>query len=85
MTTKALLASIIAGAIAIAMNGAARADCESDMVQLEEAYKTPNLTAQAKAALDDAKTKSVAALKKDDTGCHQAIADSFAKAGIELK
>jgi hypothetical protein len=79
---------VILGSCALAVSASqiARADCESDMVQLEEAYKTPGLSAEAKAALDKAKTKSVAAMKKDDdTGCHQAIADSMSKAGIPIK
>ena len=64
----------------------ARADCESDMNQLEAALKTPNLSADAKAALDDARVKSVAAMKKDDDAtCHKAIAEALPKAGLKLK
>ncbi len=64
----------------------ARADCESDMLQLETAMKAPNLSPSAKSALDDARVKSVAAMKKDDdTSCHQAIADALPKAGMTLK
>jgi hypothetical protein len=64
----------------------ARADCESDMVQLEQALKAPKLSADAKAALDDARVKSVAAMKKDDDeACHKVIADALPKAGMTLK
>ncbi|HEX4768343.1 MAG TPA: hypothetical protein VH414_18910 [Lichenihabitans sp.] len=64
----------------------ARADCESDMIQLEQAYKTPNLTPAGKAALDQAKDQSVTAMRKDDdAGCHKAIADALPKAGLTLK
>jgi len=64
----------------------ARADCESDMGQLEAAYKTQNLKPEAVAALDVAKQKSVAAMKKDDDDtCHRAIAEGLAKAGIPMR
>ena len=64
----------------------ARADCESDMNQLEVALKAPKLSADAKAALDDARVKSVAAMKKDDDAtCHKVIADALPKAGMALK
>jgi hypothetical protein len=65
---------------------AAMADCESDMLQLEQAYKTPNLKPDVVAALDAAKAKSVSALKKDDdTACHEAIAVALKKAGIPMQ
>ena len=73
-------------AIGVAVPSLARADCESDLLQLEQAYKTPDLTPAARGALDDAKIKSVKALKKDDdAGCHKAIAEGMAKAGLVLK
>jgi hypothetical protein len=72
--------------IGVAATTAARADCESDLIQLEQAFKTPTLTADGKAALDGAKTKAVAALKKDDdAACHKAIAEAMTKAGMMLK
>lgn len=65
---------------------AARADCESDLKQLEHAFTTSNLTATAKTALDSAKVKAVAALKKDDDKtCHAAVAEGLSKAGIKMK
>lgn len=86
MTRTVLKIALLAATFGIAATGIARADCESDMIQLEQAYKTPNLAAPAKAALDEAKTKSVEAMKKDDdTGCHKAIADALPKAGLTLK
>jgi len=64
----------------------ARADCESDLIQLQDAYKAPNLTADGKAALDEAKSKAVSALKKDeDAACHKAIAEAMTKAGLKLQ
>jgi hypothetical protein len=80
---KAALLSAVVGVAAIST---ARADCESDMIQLEQAYKAPNMSSAAKAALDDAKTKSVSAMKKDDdVTCHKVIAEGMSKAGMTLK
>jgi hypothetical protein len=72
--------------VTIATSNVALADCESDLVQLEQAYKTPALSATAKAVLDTAKTSAVAALKKDDDAtCHKAVADGLAKSGVNMK
>jgi hypothetical protein len=86
MTHTILKAVLLSAAIGIAATGVARADCESDLLQLEQAFKAPNLTAAAKAALDEAKQKSVAAMKRDDDKtCHSAIAEGMTKAGMTLK
>jgi hypothetical protein len=78
--------ALVSAAILFAAIGSARADCESDMFQLEAAMKTPNLSADAKSGLDDAATKATEAMKKDDdAACHQAIADAMSKAGLPLK
>jgi hypothetical protein len=77
---------VVSALIGMGALGVARADCESDLIQLEQAYNTPKLTQAAKAALDDAKTKAVSALKKDDdASCHKAIAQALPKAGLTLK
>ena len=77
---------LLSVAIGIAATGLAHADCESDLIQLEQAYKAPDLTATSKAALDGAKVKALAAFKKDDdTTCHKAIAEGLTKAGMTLK
>jgi hypothetical protein len=77
---------VVSALIGMGALGVARADCESDLIQLEQAYKTPKLTQAAKAALDEAKTKAVSALKKDDdASCHMAIAQALPKAGLILK
>jgi hypothetical protein len=66
--------------------GVARADCESDMIQLEDAMKAPNQTPTVKAAYQEAATTAAAAMRKDDdAGCHKTIADAMAKAGKPLK
>jgi hypothetical protein len=77
---------LLSVAIGIAATGLARADCESDLIQLEQALKAPNLTAAAKAALDNATTNAVAAMKKDDDAtCRKAVGEGMAKAGMTLK
>jgi hypothetical protein len=78
--------AFLAVAVLIATAEIARADCESDLIQLQDAYKAPNLTADGKAALDEAKSKAVSALKKDaDAACHKAIAEAMTKAGLKLQ
>lgn len=77
---------LLSAAIGIAATGVARADCESDLLQLEQALKLPNLTPAAKAALDEAKTKAVPAMRKDDDKtCHTVIVEGMTKAGMKLK
>ena len=77
---------LLSAAAVVAAAGAARADCEDDLLQLEQAFKTPNLSATGKAALEDAKTKAVSAMKKDDDAtCRRVIADAMAKAGLTFK
>ena len=86
MPYQRLTTAFIALALGTLATGAARADCESDMIQLEQAMKAPNLTPAAKTALDGAKTKSVSAMHKDDDkGCHDAIAQALSEAGMTLK
>lgn len=86
MKRNLLKNALLSATIGVALTGAARADCERDLLQLEQAFKAPNLSTVAKTALDDAKTKAVAALKKDDDKtCHNAIADGMTKAGLKLK
>jgi hypothetical protein len=86
MTSNFTKAALLAVVLATGLAGVARADCESDLIQLEGAFKSPNLTAPAKAALDDAKVKAVGALKKDDdNSCHSAVAEGMRKAGLTMK
>jgi hypothetical protein len=86
MAYDILRTALLAATIGIAGTGFAWADCESDLIQLEEAFKAPNLTPDATAALETAKTQAVAALKKDDDGaCHKAVDQGLTKAGLKLK
>jgi hypothetical protein len=78
--------AVLAVALLTATAAIARADCESDLIQLQDAYKAPSLTADGKAALDEAKSKAVSALKKDeDAACHKAIVEAMTKAGLKLQ
>lgn len=86
MTHSLIKAALLTAAVGLAATTAARADCESDLKQLEHAFTTPNLATPAKTALDEAKVKAVAALKKDDDKtCHTAVAEGLGKAGIKMK
>ncbi len=86
MTHGSLKIVLITAAIGLGGASIARADCESDLLQLDAAFKTPSLKVEAKASLDDAKVKAVAALHKDDdASCHKAIDEGMNKAGMKLK
>ncbi|TAJ28565.1 hypothetical protein [Bosea sp. (in: a-proteobacteria)] len=85
MTHSLIKAAYLTVAVGIAATTAARADCESDLKQLEHAFTTPNLAAPAKTALDEAKVKAVAALRKDDDKtCHSAVAEGLNKANLKM-
>ncbi|GLS21853.1 hypothetical protein GCM10007874_48700 [Labrys miyagiensis] len=86
MLNHAIRIALASAFACLAATTIARADCESDMNQLEKALQTPNLSTAAKAALEEAKTRSVAALKKDDdAACHKAIETGLKKAGIPMQ
>lgn len=86
MTRNIIKIVLLSATIGLVATSFARADCESDLIQLEAAYKTPNLTPVQKAALDEAKTKAVVALKADnDKTCNAAIKEGMTKAGLTLK
>lgn len=80
------IASFTAVVLAAAAATAAHADCESDLVKLENAYKSPGLSGAATSALDAAKVKAVRALKTDDDKtCHEAVVDGLRQAGLNTK
>ena len=86
MTNKLVKIVLLSATMGIIAATVARADCESDLLQLEAAYKTPSLTPVQKTSLDEAKTKAVAALKKDDDkNCNAAIVEGMTKAGLKMK
>ncbi|MFI5013883.1 MAG: hypothetical protein ACHQAY_16205 [Hyphomicrobiales bacterium] len=75
----ALLAIIGAASV-----GTARADCEADVAQLDQAMKAPTLTIDAKTILRDAKKKAVEAVKKDDDEtCKKVITEAMVRAGVK--
>ena len=86
MTRNLMKIALLSATIGLVATTVARADCESDLLQLEAAFKAPNLTPVQTAALNDARTKAVAALKKDDDkSCNTAIAEGMTKGGLKLK
>lgn len=86
MTNNLMKILLISATIGIAGTTVAWADCESDLLQLEAAFKTPNLTPVQKTALEEAKTKAVAALKLDnDKTCNTAVVEGMTKAGLKMK
>ena len=44
MTSHLVKIILLSVTLGLAATAVARADCESDLIQLEGAYKTPNLT-----------------------------------------
>ncbi len=86
MTVPSLRPALLAIVLATAATGAARADCESDMLQLEDAMKAPGQSPAVQAAYKDAAAKAATAMRKDDDDtCHKAIAEALGKAGKSLK
>ena len=86
MTTRLLKSAILALVLGGTATVTARADCESDMLQLEDAMKAPNQTPAVQTAYKDGAAKAASAMRKDDdASCHAAIADALSKAGKTLK
>lgn len=86
MKPNVLAVVLLSSSIGLMTTGIALADCESDLLQLEKAFALPDLTAAQKAALEEAKTKAVSALKKDDDSkCHTAIVEAMSKAGLKFQ
>ena len=82
MSQRVFKMIVISAAIAVSAVGVARADCETDLTQLEAAMAAPNLTPEAKAVLTAAGVAGAAAMKKDDDAtCNKAVMDGLAKVG----
>jgi hypothetical protein len=65
--------------------GKARADCEADMVKLDQGMKASTLTPEEKAILRDARKKAVEAVKKDDDAtCNKVITEAMTRAGLKM-
>lgn len=86
MIRSPLRSAVLAFTLLALTVGTARADCESDMLQLEAAMKAPNQTPEIQAAYKDGAAKAASAMRKDDDStCHKAIADALAASGQTLK
>lgn len=73
--------TLIAAAL-LTLSAAARADCETDMAQLDQVLKIPNLTTDARKALLAAKKQAIVAVKTDDDAtCNKVITTALKQAG----
>lgn len=74
--------TLIATAL-LTLSATARADCETDMAQIDQVLKTPSLTTDARKALLAAKKQAVAAVKTDDDAtCNKVITAALKQAGV---
>jgi hypothetical protein len=64
--------------------GTARADCEADMVKLDQGMRASILTPGAKTILHDARKKAVEAVKKDDVMCNKVMTAALTRAGLKM-
>jgi hypothetical protein len=63
----------------------ALADCEEDVVALNKALKSPNITVDAKAKLERVKKQAVDYAKAEkDKECHALVKDALKSVGIDL-
>lgn len=75
--------SATVAAALLVISATARADCEADMAQLDQALKNSGLSSVGKAGLLEAKTKAVAAVKTDDDAtCNKVIVAAIKQAGV---
>ena len=75
--------STLIAAVLLTLSAAARADCETDMAQLDQVLKTSSLTTDARKALLAAKKQAVAAVKTDDdVTCNKVITAALKQAGV---
>jgi hypothetical protein len=82
MINTLLKSALIAIAVSVAAPSLAYADCEADLLLLEDALAKPDLTADNKAALETAGEKASTALRKDDDDvCHQLVMDALTLVG----
>jgi hypothetical protein len=82
MINTLLKSALVAFAVSMAASTYAHADCEADLLQLEDALAKPDLTADNKAALEAAGEKAATAMRKDDDEtCNKLVMDALALAG----
>ena len=86
MRSRLVRPALFTLAVGVASISVAHADCESDMLQLEDAMKAPGQTPDVQAAYRDGAAKAASAMRKDDdTTCHTVIGEALAKSGKTLK
>ena len=82
MFNTVLKSAFMAITITLAASSYAQADCEADLLQLEDALAKPDLTADNKTVLETAGEKASTALRKDDDDvCHTIVMDALAATG----
>ncbi len=83
MSNQAVRVPVLITAVLLSISAIARADCETDMAQLDEVLKSPSLSADGKKGLLDAKKKAIAAVKTDDDAtCNKVIVAAIKQAGV---
>jgi hypothetical protein len=82
MINTLLKSAFFAFAITMTTSTYAFADCEADLLKLEEALAKPDLSADMKTALETAGEQASSALRKDDDDvCNKIVMDALAAAG----
>jgi hypothetical protein len=82
MINTLLKSAFLALTLTMAASTLAHADCEADLLKLEDALAKPDLTADNKTTLEAAGEKASTALRKDDDDvCHQIVTDALAATG----
>ena len=77
---------IVLNNISFAAETVAKANCESDLMQLEPAFSTPKLNVLQLASLEEAKAKAITALRQGkDKNCNAAVFEGITKAGLNTK
>lgn len=83
MFQRSIRNSTLIAAVLLTLSAAARADCETDMAQLDQVLKAPSLTTDARKALLTAKKQAIAAVKTDDdVTCNKVITAALKQAGV---
>lgn len=83
MFQPSIRSSTLIAAVLLTLSATARADCETDMAQIDQVLKTPSLTTDARRALLAAKKQAVAAVKTDDDAtCNKVITAALKQAGV---
>lgn len=83
MFQRSIRNSTLIAAVLLTLSAAARADCETDMAQLDQVLKAPSLTTDARKALLAAKKQAIAAVKTDDdVTCNKVITAALKQAGV---